>query len=114
MENFVVKKQLTIPELQAMAAETFGDMVKAVADISTGAVAFSNSMHSDAEKLLLEQGSAQENLWGFNIYPDNPEESMLEFQSLINIRPRQNNRTLEIQDTAVQEKVKSIVKKIIT
>ena len=113
MENFIAKKQLTIPELRAMAAETFGDMVKVVADISTGAVAFSNSMHSDAERLLLEQGSSQENLWGFNIYPDNPEDIMLEFQSLINIRPRQHNRTLEIQDTTIQEKIKAIVKKII-
>lgn len=113
METFIVKKQLSIPELHIMANETFGDMIKAVADISTGDVAFSNSMHSDAERLLLEQGSAQENLWGFNIYPDNPEEIVLEFQSLINIRPRQNNRTLEIQDAAIQEKIRTIIKKII-
>ena len=47
-------------------------------------------MHADEEEFLLEQGSLQDALWGINIYPDSPREKWLEFDSMLNIRPRQN------------------------
>lgn len=73
----------------------FGNLVKAVVDIDRKIMVIDAEMHSDQESLLLDNNSAQENLWGINLYPefstDAPE--FIEFDSMINIRPWQGNRT---------------------
>lgn len=96
-----------------MAEESYGDMVKAVADIGQGILAIGGEMHADAEQLLLEQGSRQSDLWGFNIYPEVKGDDFLEYVSFINIRPKQNNRSQEISSSEVREKIKELVSKII-
>jgi len=70
-------------------------------------------MHADEEAVLLEKGSAQENLWGINIYPDKPWEEWLEFDSMINIRPRANNRSRGIEDPAIREKIIKIISSLV-
>ena len=62
-------------------------MVKAVVDIELELVAIDAELHSDLEALLLEQGSAQNNLWGINYYPELNNDDFVEFDSMINIRP---------------------------
>ena len=57
-------------ELAALAENTFGDMIKCVADVRLGSLALDAELHADLERLLLENGSAEEDLWGFNLYPD--------------------------------------------
>ncbi len=92
-------------ELKAIAANTFGDMVKAVADVDKGLLCIDAELHSDMEIFLIEQGSLQENLWGFNIYPDLEKDECIEFDSLINIRPWQNNRSRDIEDEGIRKKI---------
>ena len=48
-------------------------------------------------------------LWGFNLYPEMDGEDFLEFDSLINIRPNQGNRSRGVEDPAIQEKIKDII-----
>ncbi|MBQ1790842.1 MAG: hypothetical protein II008_11730, partial [Oscillospiraceae bacterium] len=79
-------------DLQQMAAAGFGDMVKAVVDVDRQLLAIDADLHADLESLLLESGSAQNSLWGINLYPDEAED-FVEFDSLINIRPMSGNRS---------------------
>src|SRR3989339_979667 len=88
-------------ELNTIAKERFGDMVKAVVDIELGVMIVGGELHADEEALLLEKGSKQENLWGINIYIDKPANERTEFDSMINIRPRQNNRSRDILDKSI-------------
>ena len=109
----VIKSPLSINEVKSLAEETFGDMVKAVVDIERKIFALGGELHADAEKMLLENGSAQENLWGINIYPERNTDDRIEFISLINIRPSQGNKSMEVQDTEIREKIKNIVNGLI-
>lgn len=50
-------------------------------------------MASNQKAYLLEQGSKQKILWGINIYPELPGDEMIEFDSMINLRPSQGNNS---------------------
>ena len=109
----ILEKQISIAELASIAEEMYGDMVKAVADVENNRLAIDAELHSDLEQLLLENGSEQENLWGLNIYPEMDGEDFIEFDSLINIRPRQNNRSRYVESEEVRERITEIVNKFI-
>jgi len=83
-------------------------MVKYVVDIERGVAAVGGELHADAEGLLLESGSSQHDLWGANYYPDRSRDTCIEFTSLINIRPTENNPGMEIVDAQLQERVREI------
>ena len=63
---------------------------------------------SIAEQMLLEDGSRQENIWGADSDPSGE----VRFESLINIRPRQGNRSLELQSPELRQDVERIVRRI--
>ena len=105
----ILKDKLTIPQLSEIAAELYVDMIKAVADVRLGIVAIDAELHADLERFLLENGSLQEDLWGFNIYPEVEGEDFIEFDSLINIRPRQNNRSRSVENESIQLRIREIV-----
>ncbi|MDP2934004.1 MAG: DUF5674 family protein [bacterium] len=104
---------ITVAELQEVAKERFGDMVKAVVDIEKKSMAIGGELHADEEALLLDNGSKQGDLWGINIYVDQPRESWLEFDSMINIRPSQNNRSRSVEDLALQNKIIKLVDELV-
>lgn len=59
---------------------------------------------------LLEQGSKQENLWGVNLWPEYyGTNDFIEYDSMINIRPLQNNRSRGVEDEGIQQAIKKIV-----
>ena len=109
----ILDKPISIEELKVIADNLYGDMVKAVADVNKNTLAIDAELHSDLERLLLESGSQQEDLWGFNIYPWMEGEDFIEFDSLINIRPRQNNRSRYVESCEIREKIMGIVNKFI-
>ena len=96
-----------------MAEHQFGSLVKAVVNIKMGIMAIGGEMHADEEAHLMGEGSKQEDLWGINIYPDQPAESKIEFDSMINIRPYMNNRSRGVENVEIQKKILSIVKQLI-
>ena len=108
----IIKSRINNQELHEFLNRPFVDMIKFVVDIDKEIIALGGEMHSDAEELLLDEGSEQKNLWGANIYPDRACEK-LEFESLINIRPSQNNNSLVIKSDEIKDKVKLIVNKLI-
>lgn len=105
----IVTSKISLKELKRMAEELFGNMVKAVVDIDKKILAVDGELHADEEALLLENGSKQENLWGINIYPDMPENEWIEYDSMINLRPSQNNRTRGVDNPEIRQKIREIV-----
>ena len=110
MSIHILKAKATSSQIQEML-EAFPDMrmIKIVVDIEREILAGGSGMHYECEQLLLEYGSAQENLWGANWFPD---EQSIEFESLINIRPRQNSSII-IQDENICKEVERITRKFL-
>lgn len=109
----IIKEKINNKELRLFLGKPFDDMIKFVVDVEKEIIVLGGELHSDAEQVLLENRSKQKNLWGGNIYPDQKSEFQLEYESLINIRPSQNNRSMEIQDEALKNKIKNIIEKLI-
>jgi hypothetical protein len=112
-EIVIIGEPITIIQLSELAAEQFGDMVKAVVDIKRRLLALGGGLHSDEEAALLEQGSAQSDLWGINIYTEKARQDRVEFDSLINIRPRLGNRSRAVEDPAARQLILEIVDSLI-
>ena len=108
----IVTKTISKKELKQLAKRRFGDLVKAVIDIKRGIMAVGGELHADEEAELLKNGSQQSNLWGINLYPDESEEKWIKFDSVINIRPSQNNRSRDVENPEIREKIKDIIKNL--
>ncbi len=109
----IVRDRIDLAELKDMAERGFGTLDKAVVDIEAGIMAIDAELHSDQEALLLENGSAQRDLWGINLYPDIAGEDWLEFDSMINLRPGSGNRSRGVDDPAVRERIRDIVMRLV-
>ena len=110
----ILNSPISRSELKEYAANSYGDMIKCVADVDKGMMAIDADLHADLERMLLEQGSEQTALWGFNLYPDEGGNDFIEYDSLINIRSWQGNPSRNVMDQNVREKIASIVGKFIT
>lgn len=104
----LVDRKLDRSELARLVGAYFEDMVKYVVDVERRIAAVGGELHADAEKLLLEEGSRQADLWGANYYPGRGAEDCIEYTSLINIRPSQGNRSMLIEDGGIRERVLEI------
>ena len=105
----IIKDTLTVKELQTIAADLFGDMVKAVVDVDKGLLCLDAELHSDLEALLLKEGSKQNNLWGINLYPELQNDQFIEFDSMINMRPSQGNRSRGVDNEQLRKRIIEIV-----
>ena len=90
--------------------EMYPTMIKIVVDIRRGILTGGGEMHADCESVLLDRGCEQDDLWGANWYPI---EGRIEFESLINIRPRMGNRSLIIQSESVRRSVEGITRTLL-
>lgn len=109
----LIDKTISKDELKKMSQTFAGGLVKAVVDVQKEIMAVDAPMHADEEKELLDNGSDQDNLWGINLYPDLGNEDFIEFDSMINVRPRLNNFSRGIDRKELQEKIISIVTKLV-
>jgi len=106
----IIKNSIIIQELKEMALNSFGDFVKAVVDTERNVIAFDAELHSDLEEMLLNDGSNQSELWGINLYPENAgKEDFIEYDSLINIRPLQNNKSRYVENEETRKKISEMV-----
>ncbi len=109
----IIDNPIPTTDLEIMAQAGFGDLVKAVVDVERGVMAVDGELHADEEALLLEHGSAQKDLWGINIYPELSGPDRVEFDSLINIRPSQGNRSRGVDDPVLRDRVLAIVEALL-
>lgn len=105
-------KEISVAELTEMAASMYGNLVKAVVDLHRDLLVVDAELHVDQEQYLLESGSEQKDLWGINLYPEKfGSDEFVEFDSMINIRPRQHNMSRGVEDTEIQQQIIALVKR---
>lgn len=110
----VVRDSVALSQIQAMAESQFGDLVKGVVDVEDAIMAIGGELHADEEALLLELGSRQASLWGINLYPAQyGEAAWIEFDSMINLRPSQGNRTRSVENPDIQRRIIEIVGQLV-
>lgn len=105
----LIKEEAT-PEQISDMLQAFDEFIKLAVDIEQEILAGGGSMHADCEEVLLQEGSAQENIWGADWIPANRQ---VDFESLINIRPQQNNPSMKILDDGIRVQVESIARKLL-
>ncbi len=110
----IIREPITRSEIASVAHEQFGDMVKAVVDVAREMMAIGGELHSDEEAVLLDDGSKQDQLWGINLYPHEPESDWIEYDSMINVRPSQGNRSRDVEDPDTKDSIRRVVKALIS
>ena len=100
----IIRQQAT-PEQMRQMLEALGIYIKLAVDIKRGLLAGGGELHADCEQLLLADGSKQINVWGADWYPL---KQSVGYESIINIRPSANNRSMEIQSTALREQISDL------
>jgi hypothetical protein len=110
----ILRTPIDRKQLSSLAAEQFGDMIKATVDVTRELIALGGELHSDEEALLLDDGSSQADLWGINLYPAQTGDGWVEFDSMINLRPSQGNRSRSVESEALRDRIRAVVARWIT
>jgi hypothetical protein len=105
----IVRRRAT-PAMMSEMMQSLSSYVKLAVDVRREVLAGGGELHADCEQVLLEDGSRQEDIWGADWLPFSQE---VQFEALINIRPRQNNFSMTIQDAAIRERVETIVRQLL-
>lgn len=114
MDIKIIKDKIGKKELEEIAKEGFGDMIKAVVDIEQEIMAVGGELHADEEVALTEsENSKREFTWGINLYPGKSGDDFLEFDSMINLKPQYGNRSRGVEDSTIQKKIRIVVNKLI-
>jgi len=108
MAVVIVKNKLSEKDFQE-AKKDYQSYIKLTIDIEQEIIALGGEYHADAEKILLEQGSKQGDIWGGGL---NLETKQLEANAIINIRPGRNE-SAEILEPKIREKFFEIAKKFL-
>lgn len=113
MDIKIIREPITNEELKRIAEGGFGNFVKAVVDVRRGVMAIGGELHADEEVLLSEDGSKREHTWGINLYPEKSGDEFIEFDSMVNVKPHFGNRSRGVDDPAIQEKIKAVVRALV-
>jgi hypothetical protein len=113
MDITIVRTSVTRADLNEIAKQQFGDMVKAVVDVEQGIMVIGGELHSDEEAVLLEHGALHKNLWGINLYPERSFSEWIEFDSMINVRPSGGNRSRYVERPETRDAVTTIVNRLV-
>lgn len=103
-------EEVSLVELRSMSKKMYGTLVKADVDVAKKIVIIDMDMHADGEAELLQSGSKQEDLWGINLHPDKfGTDEFVEFDSMINIKPRQSNPSRDVLDESIRTQIRTII-----
>jgi hypothetical protein len=105
-----IVEKISVEELKVMSEKMSEPLVKGVVDVARRALVIDAGLHADEELFLLEQGSEQADLWGINLWPESfGTDEFIEFDSMINIRPVQDNRSRGVENPAVRRLIYEII-----
>ena len=110
----IVRNRISRSELARLADAQFGDFIKAVVDVSRDIMAIGGELHADDEAALLADGSGQQDLWGINLYPGDRGADWIEFDSMINLRPSQGNRSRGVDSPEIRARIQGVVDSLVT
>lgn len=105
----IIIRTLATPEQMEEMFDVYKFYIKVAVDIERRILAGGGQLHSDCESELLDDGSYQENLWGAGFMPST---GKITYDSIINLRPRQN-RSMEIMDATIREQVAEVIKQLL-
>jgi hypothetical protein len=110
----IIRDGVGLATLTTLAERGFGDLVKAVVDVEQRVMAIGGSLHADEEAALVDLGSSQTDLWGINRYPAQyGDADWIEFDSMINVRPAQDNRSRAVESADLQHRIVEIVGQLV-
>ena len=109
MKILILRNRASQEQIQEML-EGLETYIKLAVDVERNILAGGGEYHADCEEVLLDDGSRQEDIWGADWYP---ESKTVEFIALINIRPRQGNRGMEIEDPKLRAKIETIIRRLL-
>ncbi|MDP2593228.1 MAG: DUF5674 family protein [bacterium] len=113
MDIRVIKESVPKAVAVEIAKEFYVDMIKGAVDVERGIIALGGEWHSDANEVLLQDGSAQSSVWGFNFYLNKSGREQIECHSLINIRPTEGNYSMLVENPEIEEKIRSLAQRLI-
>jgi len=105
----IIQEPATPKQIEQML-QTLELYIKIAVDIEQGILAGGGEKHAECELALLANGSHQKDLWGADWMPYT---QTMAYESIINIRPSQNNRSMIIQDPTIRERVTQITQRLI-
>lgn len=106
----IIREKATKEQKRQMAEDLGGFYIKIVIDIEREILAGGGERHFDGEQTLLDDGSKQENLWGGGIDVKTDE---IDYNSMINLRPRQGNDSRDILSKEIRKKFDEMVKNLL-
>ena len=110
----IIKDKIEISELKEMAKKMHDNLVKAMVDVEKEIMAIDAGLHADLMEFLIEkENSEPKNVWGINIFPDKIGDDLIEFDSMMNIKPALGNRTRGVDDENTRKKITEITNKLI-
>lgn len=104
----LVSRPLTKQECRSLQ-KTYGNYVKVTVDIDKKILIAGCELHADGEKILLESGSLQDNIWGGGINLTTKE---IDATAVLNLRPNLQNNSLEVLDPQRRQKLIEVVQKM--
>ena len=106
---YFLDQPATSKQIEEMLKE-YGHYIKLAVDVKKGILAGGGELHADCEAVLLEKGSLQEDIWGADWFPKT---KVVRFLSLINLRPKQGNPSMEIHDKKLRSQIETIVRTLL-
>lgn len=106
---YLLNQNATPQQIRDML-EVYPRLIKIAVDIRQKILVGGGEMNADCESILIDHGSEQDDIWGANWYPF---EQRVEYEALINIRPRLGNRSMIIQSEEIRQIIKDITMAIL-
>lgn len=114
METKIVKDKIAKDELKTLAHLQYGDIIKAVVDVEQEIMGVGGELHVDIQSILIEKENSEgANTWGINLYLEKSGDDFIEFDSMINLKPNLGNRSRDVENSEIREKIRQIVNKIV-
>lgn len=105
----IIRNRAT-PEQMRKMLEPLGIYIKLAVDVNRNILAGGGELHADCEQTLLTDGSPQADVWGADWYPL---KQTVGYESIINIRPSANNRSMQIQSVDLREQINQIAQSLL-
>lgn len=110
MEIKILTEKMKMEDVRALAEHWYGTMIKGTVDIAERKVALGGDYHIESGEILIRQGSKSGDVWGFNIRFEEDENGVLEFDSMVNIKPVQGNKSRSILDENIVKIAEEVIR----